>query len=308
MKLCRLFVLAAFVLLFTPLSFSQSTRSWVSGTGDDTNPGSRNAPCLTFAGVFSKTAPFGEIDVLDPGSFGAVTLTKSLTLDGRAALGSIITTTNNAVTVTGPAAPAAPIVVTLRDLNLNGLKGGLAGIKVTGSVELRVVHCTIYGFTGAGIDFEGGDGSTLFMENCDVHDCAGGGVLLAPSASTASPPVQGNSTAKLENSSISECGMFGVSNQAGSTSHVDGVKCSGITGPAFSCAAGTKMTIARSSASLSSSGVTAAGTVFLTDSDVIANLGAGLASSGGGGIYTPRNNRVAGNAPDGTALPYVVLK
>ena len=53
---------------------AQATRTWVSGVGDDVNPCSRTAPCKTFAGAISKTAPAGEINVLDPGGFGEVTI------------------------------------------------------------------------------------------------------------------------------------------------------------------------------------------------------------------------------------------
>src|ERR1700685_738577 len=60
---------------------AQATRTWISGVGDDANPCSRTAPCKTFAGAISKTAAGGEIDCLDPGGFGAVTITKSITLD-----------------------------------------------------------------------------------------------------------------------------------------------------------------------------------------------------------------------------------
>src|SRR5512134_3921533 len=58
----------------------QATRTWVSGVGDDVNPCSRTAPCKTFAGAISKTAAGGEISVLDPGGFGAVTITKSISI------------------------------------------------------------------------------------------------------------------------------------------------------------------------------------------------------------------------------------
>src|SRR5580700_6054859 len=61
---------------------AQATRTWISGVGDDVNPCSRTAPCKTFAGAISKTAAGGEIDALDPGGFGTVTLTKSITIDG----------------------------------------------------------------------------------------------------------------------------------------------------------------------------------------------------------------------------------
>src|ERR1700710_2345245 len=69
---------------------AQATRTWVSGVGDDANPCSRTAPCKTFAGAISKTAASGEIDCLDPAGFGTVTITKSMTLDCTATLGSIL--------------------------------------------------------------------------------------------------------------------------------------------------------------------------------------------------------------------------
>src|SRR5947209_3944353 len=59
---------------------AQATRTWVSGVGDDANPCSRTAPCKTFAGAISKTAISGEINCLDPGGFGAVTITKSISI------------------------------------------------------------------------------------------------------------------------------------------------------------------------------------------------------------------------------------
>ena len=71
-------VIAALTLA-SPAS-AQATRTWISGVGDDVNPCSRTAPCKTFAGAIAKTAAGGEIDTLDPGGFGAVTVTKAITL------------------------------------------------------------------------------------------------------------------------------------------------------------------------------------------------------------------------------------
>ena len=79
--LLSLFGLCAIVSLPTTSAHAQATRTWVSGVGDDANPCSRTAPCKTFAGAISKTAAGGEIDCLDPGGFGAVTITKSMTID-----------------------------------------------------------------------------------------------------------------------------------------------------------------------------------------------------------------------------------
>src|SRR2546430_572797 len=75
------------------------TRTWVSGVGDDLNPCSRTAPCKTFAGAISKTAAGGEIDCLDPGGFGAVTITKSITIDCGTVTGGILAAGTNGVNV-----------------------------------------------------------------------------------------------------------------------------------------------------------------------------------------------------------------
>src|SRR5438128_11520577 len=102
-----------------------ATRTWVSGVGDDVNPGSRTAPCRTFAGALSKTADGGEIDVLDPGSFGTVTITKSLTIDGTGGFAAIL-----ASGTTGIIINAAGIDVTLRGLQINGTGAGVTGIRI----------------------------------------------------------------------------------------------------------------------------------------------------------------------------------
>ncbi len=67
-----------------------STRTWVSGVGDDANPCSGTAPCKTFVGAISKTSTGGQIDALDPGGYGAVTIIKSITIDGGGTMASAL--------------------------------------------------------------------------------------------------------------------------------------------------------------------------------------------------------------------------
>src|SRR5258705_11714097 len=93
------FAIAAFVLTVTSLANAQATRTWVSGVGDDANPCSRTAPCKTFAGAISKTAVDGENDALDSGGFGAVTITKSITIEGGGTFGSILAAGTNGINV-----------------------------------------------------------------------------------------------------------------------------------------------------------------------------------------------------------------
>ena len=117
---------------------AQATRTWVSGVGDDANPCSRTAPCKTFAGAISKTAVGGEINVLDPGGFGGVTITKSI---------SIISTTHAGVLVSGTNAiivnAAAGDTVVLEGLDLEGLGTGLNGVQIVGGGRTMIRKCSI---------------------------------------------------------------------------------------------------------------------------------------------------------------------
>src|SRR5258708_39681540 len=112
--------------LYAAPANAQATRTWVSGVGDDANPCSRTAPCKTFAGAISKTAPFGEIDCLDPGGFGAVTITKSITLDCSGTFGSALVSGTNGIIINA----AGTDLVTIRGLDIEGLGTGINGIFV----------------------------------------------------------------------------------------------------------------------------------------------------------------------------------
>src|SRR5712672_11653 len=119
------FVSAFLALCLIALSANAQTRTWVSGVGSDANPCSRTAPCKTFAGAISKTAAGGEISVLDPGGFGAVTITKAITLNGDGTLAGILSSITTGVLVNA----GANDVVYLRNLSINGAGNGLNGVR-----------------------------------------------------------------------------------------------------------------------------------------------------------------------------------
>src|SRR5262249_39700851 len=110
----------AMPLLYAAPAQAQATRTWVSGVGDDANPCSRTAPCKTWAGAISKTAPGGEIDALDPGGFGALTITKSITLDGGGGqvASVLVAGTNGIVVVAG-----GTDVVIIKNIRFQGILG-----------------------------------------------------------------------------------------------------------------------------------------------------------------------------------------
>lgn len=150
---------------------AQATRTWVSGVGDDANPCSRTAPCKTFAGAISKTAAGGEIDALDPGDFGAVSIAKSITLDGR---GTFAGTASIAVN-------AGTGVVVLRGLSIT--PGTATGVTFTAGGVLHVEDCSIGGFTTSGIEFAPAAGGQLIVKRTAISENPGTGIHVASSAS-----------------------------------------------------------------------------------------------------------------------------
>jgi hypothetical protein len=144
---------------------AQATRTWVSGVGDDVNPCSRTAPCKTWAGAISKTAAGGEIDALDPGGFGTLTITKSLTVDGTFGQGFGSTLNSGGINgfVINDSLSATPrtSVVTLRRLSINGAgtTKGLNGIRALSFSRLLIEDVSIENQSNHGIDINSSAGS-----------------------------------------------------------------------------------------------------------------------------------------------------
>src|ERR1700694_5022827 len=140
-----------FMFAFASLAQAQASRTWVSGVGDDVNPCSRTAPCKTFAGSISKTAAFGEINCLDSGGFGAVTITKSITIKREGGTGGILAAGTFWVNVndSGSATPGTAIV-TLSGLDIEGFGTGTNGIQFVSGASLHVHKCQIRGFRQSG--------------------------------------------------------------------------------------------------------------------------------------------------------------
>ena len=206
------------LLAATSLAQAQATRTWVSGVGDDFNPCSRTAPCKTFAGAISKTANFGEISALDPGGFGTVTITKSITIDGTqgAGFGSILAAGTNGVNVNDiNTATPGTIKVRLRNLSINRADTGLIGISATSFSSLEVENCRIFQFrsgTGDGIRVANTAGNVqLVVRDTIISDCLNDAIDLSPSN------VAGvSATAEVDNSSLYRCGN-GLTMQTGVT-------------------------------------------------------------------------------------------
>jgi hypothetical protein len=279
--------------LFTAPAHAQATRTWVSGVGDDANPCSRTAPCKTWAGAISKTAPGGEIDALDPGGFGAVTITKSMTLDGGGGqVASVLVSGTNGINV----AAGATDVVVLKNLRFQGLLGagnanaGITGISYSSGALVVVDHCEIYGFNTTGINvalsatgvLEVND-SQFFNNKTQLSATATGGTALVQivrssfvGTQTAGTATQGGVNAGSgSNVTVSDSNFedltFGAQVVSGGGLFVD------------SSSFATGVGIQANSATANASNNTFA-------------LGAACNTTGGGTLKTANNNKVGGTA------------
>jgi hypothetical protein len=188
-----LMALAALTLAAaSSLASAQATRTWVSGVGDDVNPCSRTAPCKTFAGAISKTAALGEINVLDPGGFGAVTITKSLTIDGGGFLSGVLVNVGSGIIVNA----AATDKVILRNIQFDGLGAAGIGINVLSAQQVVVDNVMIFGFTTAAISVAPlANPAIVFVERARIFD---NGIGISANATNAAV------TVRLSDSSIQQ--------------------------------------------------------------------------------------------------------
>jgi hypothetical protein len=199
-----------FVTLQATPAQAQATRTWVSGVGDDANPCSRTAPCKTFAGAISKTAPKGEINVLDPGGFGGVTITKSITIRSDHVEAGVLVSGTNAIIINAGATDR----VILEGLDIEGLGTGLNGVTVLAGKEVYIIRCTIRDFTQNGVNLASStSGGHVFVNDSFILFNAGGVNVAAA-----------NNIASITNTSILSNTSFAV--QANSASAILGVQTS----------------------------------------------------------------------------------
>jgi hypothetical protein len=171
----RILTTFAFLVACATFASAQATRTWISGVGDDANPCSRTAPCKTLQGTISKTANNGEMNILDPGGFGAVTITKSMTIDGGNFIAGVLVSGTNGIIINAPNS-----VVTIRGLDIDGLTTGLSGIRIISAKAVFIENCTIYGFQKGISDDRTNGGSlsvsnTILKNNSVVNALVGGG-------------------------------------------------------------------------------------------------------------------------------------
>jgi hypothetical protein len=292
---------------------AQATRTWVSGVGDDANPCSRTAPCKTWAGAISKTVAGGEMDNLDQGGFGSLTITKSMTVDGGGAnIASSLSSGTPGMTITA----AANDVVILRNLQFDGLLGngtGLAGtagtngININGTAAARIVieNCRIFGFGTTGVSVT--SNSTLvnikLLKTTINNNTAG--VVVNPSAGTVKLEIDGTRIDNNVGGGLKVTGTGGTTENVAITDST--ISLNGGNG-VNAVANGSTANVDMERVTLSNNGSAAvqsngSGTTVTVGSSLLSNNGSAWSIVTPGVLNSYKNNQVTGamGATPGTA-------
>jgi len=305
-------VFKTLLLCILPLAFvstaqAQASRTWVSGVGDDTNPCSRTAPCRTFSGAISKTAVHGEINCLDPGSYGPLTITKSITVDCHEIFAGVTNSSTQGVLISYDSFAVTDTrkSVRLRNINYQGSNTGTRGIRIIGGAasagsRVHVQDCLIdgdFGSPGRGIEDVRTGGGSLLVTNTTVRNVAGTAISHAPSSGTTRVDIT------IDNVRIFNC-LFGVAVSNGGRMVITNSVVSGCTnaglfaeGPlGASELLADKVVINNNGTGIQQ---TAGGTIRVGNSEITNNLTNGTS----GTVNSFGNNRTAGNAGATTLTP-----
>jgi len=281
---------------------AQAARTWVSGVGDDVNPCSRTAPCKTFTGAISKTATGGEISVLDPGGYGAVTITKSITIQGDGELGSVLHSGVNGVIINCTLA----CTVGLRNIRLNGAGPtvGISAVRIVSATQVTLEDVVIE-TSNFGVDIATATATQVSLLRTSIRNVANlanqAAIRVAPSASSVVLTINDSQIESLNRGILATgAAEVYVRNSTLSGGAQDGI----ILLPAV-LSPGPVIDVLVENTRISgfdATGINAAGSnsrVRVADSTISGNATGVLASSGAA-ILSFGNNRVVSNGVNGT--------
>ena len=301
MNLARVRTMAfttAVVMVTATAAHAQATRTWVSGVGNDADPCSRTAPCKTFAGAITKTAVGGFIDVLDPGGFGTVTITKSITIDGSGGpLAGVLTSAG----INGIIINSATAVVHLRNLSIeSSLPGAPAGqgnngVEVVAASQVHIEKCVIASFAGSAVNYHPASGQ-LIVTDTSILNNAGGGIVVQTGRATIEnlhASGNGNAVAVTGNAIATVRNSFAG---AGSNGFVAVVNAAAV------------INIENCVSTNNTNGIVVNGgaTARVSNSTIVSNSSNGMTNDGVSFIVSLQGNSVTGNPTNGVFTSTVV--
>src|SRR3954453_17341961 len=251
-------------LLASAPASAPATRAWVSGVGDDATPCSRTAPCKTFPGAISKTSAGGEINCLDPGGMGTVTITKPITLNCFYTLGSILAAGVPAVIINSTGVNDRVVLrgIQMQGINQSPSTAGPIGVRIIAAKSVSIEDSVITNFGQQGIADQRTAGNTnLFIRNSVIRYNTGTGIGLGAT---------NTSKTHIENTS-SINNLFGVAATTGNSVTIKRSVMAGNRDAGVEADAGAQVDVDDSSITNNTTGVQANGTIRLSNSDILYN-------------------------------------
>jgi Right handed beta helix region len=264
-------LLAGFLapILASAPAHAQNTRTWVSGTGDDLNPCSRTAPCKTFAAAIAVTDTNGEIDCVDAGGYGTLTITKSITIDCTGTLGSILSSGVNGITINLTTSPDPLASVVLRGLSLNGTSGGaqsgLRGVSIQSAAVVTLEDMVIMYHAQQGVADVRTTPGKLFIKNSVIRNNAGIGIVAAASGGTNMVSIE--NTHAINN-------LYGLATGNGNQVKIARSVFSGNSTAGIEADPGAQVGVEHSTVNFNGTGLQAFGTIWIDDTEISFNQSA----------------------------------
>jgi hypothetical protein len=281
-----------------------STRTWVAADiGDDSNPCSRDAPCLTFATAFNATLAGGEIDVLSPGDYGPLTITKALTICNGDGVAGVLVTASSAMTIQA----GTTDVVMLGGLTLDGIDAANNGVVVSSAKRVVIDKVVIENFGLAGIDVAPSGGAVAVNITNTTITNSGTGVLIKPSGGAAATAmVKGvhldnniGVGAQIDGTAGGVALAVIVDSTAGQNGSSGVVAVSGTGGSALVYLVRDVVDRNVAAGIMSNQSAGGAASVYVGGSQLSGNANS-VASAGGGALISYGNNQVSNNGANGS--------
>jgi len=290
----HVFAVCLLVIAAASVASAQATRTWVSGVGNDVNPCSRTSPCQTFAGAISKTAAGGEISVLDPHGFGAVTITKAITINGEGSLASVLVGLGGTGIVVNA---GASDTVYLKNLDINGAGNGSTGINWIAGNALVLEKVRIYNFTSTGLNVNKSANGFLSVSNTNIINCVTGGIIAQTSS--------GVLRAEIDNTKVFGC-TSGYKALANTQLTIRNSTASGCGTAGFHATGGSAvLNLLSCTATNNGDGIKTelGGLVRLAQSTVSNNITKGVDTASGGSVESYQDNYISGNPASDAVSP-----
>ncbi len=297
-KLASIGLAASLVAILPAIAAQAAGRTFVSTAGSDSNPCTIALPCRNLQAAYNAVAANGQVDVLDPGNYGSLTITGPVSIQGHGWAG-MSTNIGAAITINAVSGNVNIIGVVLDGLGITGTNG----IQFNSGGALTVRDSVIRNFMNYGLHFVPNSStlSQLYVSNTLVSD-SGEGIAIVPAGSGGANGVldhvemENNFTTGLEVTTSTQTVKVTVSDSVSANN--------GTTGANANSSGGLLKLMVRNStfANNHDEGLEATGTgatIRVTRSTITGN-GAGWAITTGGVVTSYADNNIDDNGSANT--------